>query len=1192
MAAENHIVNYDGAVKNLNGTLKSHVSVMSEVVQKYNEWVLPKIPSEYINQLNQVAKSYEKINKSQKDVIDSTVREERARKAKADADRAEANASKAKLLQLQAEERQRSRNASAVDRAVQKALEESRAYRRLQDEWRKAQATYADFYTLYGRQNQATIKARQEFDKLDKKIREVDAATKNYSKNVGNYSSAFNGLGNLTGQLAGALGWAGALYTAVNIGKSIYKTTKELDVLHKAMQMGSKDSSTYASNIELLDKITEQYGLELISTSEAYNKFYIASKNKLALNDIQTIFEKVSKSASLMGLSVDQQKGIFLALEQMMSKGTVQSEELRMQLGDRLPGAFEIMAKAVGVSTSELGDMMKEGKVIASEVLPKFAIELEKAFGADKIERVENLAAAENRASNAWTKFVDGLNSGNGVISKTIIGFMDLTSGILTTVTAKEKLSDSILKEQTQLSMLIGKITSLNEGNTKREDLISQLKTSYPGFISLIENEDFTNANLLSTLNKVNQSYRDRIRLQKQVEELDKLSDVRDTYAGGAIDVENKLMESIIKIQNKYNHNFKISQENLVKSANDYISIFGGQMSYFELRNLKLLKNNVDMFQKAEKDYNNLIDKQKSKIEETKKETGKRTEAEEKSIKNIKDYNEALNEAVITAKKLGGKAGKDFSDMNLESVNAYIAKVKGITGESDKERKAREAAERKAAQALKKLTKEQIESQYDLKKSTLEKEKAQAESSKNTALFYQKEQELANADLEKKNKLADIEISDKKSRDDKKLANFQEYIAKIIELNNKELKSLDDKTEKEKKKNEERLKSQEEFWKKIKDLATKARQQQYDLESISIESQQLDTKQGSKAYYDLEKKKLDEWINLQRDTLKAGSKELEIANAEYELKLKQLNKTIEEGLKDTLKGFLSETFDGLGFGSISMLFDDQLKNMWDNTESTTAKMAIAFKVFGSIVGDVFNQIKAKSDAYFDNQYQSLEKEKEVALKYAGENTAGREAIEEQYNQRRLQLKRQQAKEEKEMAIFQAMINIATGVTSALAQAPPYSFILAALVGALGAVQIASIASQPLPQFYKGTDNAPEGWAIVDELRPEVHTDKHGNPKSFGSTKGANLRYLEKGDKIFKSHSDFFREMSGSYIDSSGSIHIQNNGISKDEMLDVMSRTLGSQSRTETVIDENGFNSFVVNGQSKTKWRNRRGKYTK
>lgn len=67
-------------------------------------------------------------------------------------------------------------------------------------------------------------------------------------------------------------------------------------------------------------------------------------------------------------------------------------------------------------------------------------------------------------------------------------------------------------------------------------------------------------------------------------------------------------------------------------------------------------------------------------------------------------------------------------------------------------------------------------------------------------------------------------------------------------------------------------------------------------------------------------------------------------------------------------------------------------------------------------------------------------------------------------------------------------------------------------------------------------------------------------------------------------------MSSSYVDSSGSIHFESNGISKDEMREVMKETIGSQSRTETVIDETGFNTFVINGQSKTKLKNRRSKF--
>jgi hypothetical protein len=54
-------------------------------------------------------------------------------------------------------------------------------------------------------------------------------------------------------------------------------------------------------------------------------------------------------------------------------------------------------------------------------------------------------------------------------------------------------------------------------------------------------------------------------------------------------------------------------------------------------------------------------------------------------------------------------------------------------------------------------------------------------------------------------------------------------------------------------------------------------------------------------------------------------------------------------------------------------------------------------------------------------------------------------------------------------------------------------------------------------FWKGTNNAPEGFAWVDEKGSEIHTDKHGNIKDFGQSGGARLKYLEKGDKIIPHH---------------------------------------------------------------------------
>ena len=80
----------------------------------------------------------------------------------------------------------------------------------------------------------------------------------------------------------------------------------------------------------------------------------------------------VSKAATTLGLSSSEADGALLAVSQMMSKGTVQAEELRGQLGERLPGAFQIAARAMGVSTSELGKMLEAGQVIAEDFLPQY----------------------------------------------------------------------------------------------------------------------------------------------------------------------------------------------------------------------------------------------------------------------------------------------------------------------------------------------------------------------------------------------------------------------------------------------------------------------------------------------------------------------------------------------------------------------------------------------------------------------------------------------------------------------------------------------------------------------------------------------------------------------------------------------------------------------------------------------------
>lgn len=152
-------------------------------------------------------------------------------------------------------------------------------------------------------------------------------------------------------------------------------------------------------------------GLELASLSRSYVQFNAAARGtSLEGARAREVFEAVSQSSSVLGLSADRTEGALRALGQMMSKGTVQAEELRGQLGDQLPGAFGIAARAIGVTESKLSEMLERGEVISSDFLPKFAAQLKKELGDSTVTAADGAQQALNRFAGAWERFVQSVS--------------------------------------------------------------------------------------------------------------------------------------------------------------------------------------------------------------------------------------------------------------------------------------------------------------------------------------------------------------------------------------------------------------------------------------------------------------------------------------------------------------------------------------------------------------------------------------------------------------------------------------------------------------------------------------------------------------------------------------------------------------------------------------------------------------
>ena len=114
----------------------------------------------------------------------------------------------------------------------------------------------------------------------------------------------------------------------------------------------------------------------------------------------QDIMSGVNKGIATFNLQGEESKRVYLALGQIASKGTVQAEELRGQIGEVLPGAFSLAAKAMGVTEQQLNKMMDKGELMSKDFLPRFAMQMEKEFGQSAIDASTGAAANMNRFGN------------------------------------------------------------------------------------------------------------------------------------------------------------------------------------------------------------------------------------------------------------------------------------------------------------------------------------------------------------------------------------------------------------------------------------------------------------------------------------------------------------------------------------------------------------------------------------------------------------------------------------------------------------------------------------------------------------------------------------------------------------------------------------------------------------------------
>ena len=219
-----------------------------------------------------------------------------------------------------------------------------------------------------------------------------------------------------------------------------------LELSQKTIEAGVKRQSAQLASTAIFGADTQQarmfaasfahqIGQNYTDTMKQYSNFAAGAQPTLGFQGTQEFYKNAAMFARIRGATDEDLKGIMVAFQQMASKGKIQAEELRGQLGDRLAGAVQLFADAIGKTPQELDKLMKDGKLLAQDVLPKVSermAELVKQAGgmnAVSKQTATSMGQAKAMWDNTLVALFNGSSEGISQLSNSVAMFLQGSMG-------------------------------------------------------------------------------------------------------------------------------------------------------------------------------------------------------------------------------------------------------------------------------------------------------------------------------------------------------------------------------------------------------------------------------------------------------------------------------------------------------------------------------------------------------------------------------------------------------------------------------------------------------------------------------------------------------------------------------------------------------------------------------------------
>lgn len=258
-------------------------------------------------------------------------------------------------------------------------------------------------------------KKTSDFSRKSKK--NIDSVSYSFKKLRSDISSLSGSLGNMP--LIGGIGAAGLYAT----GKTALEKFATRESQETSIKFLSKTEEEGKSNLAFLRKLSNDYGVEFGGMLDGYKQLK-ANMNMMdiAPEEQNAKFKKISAAIRVMGLDAQQSGSVFYAFSQMMSKGQIQAQELKLQLANVFPAAVPILAKSMGKSVGDLNKMLDAGAISWKKYGDNFI-----NFMYDNVKdglpnAINTVSAGLARASNTWADA--WVNMGNAIADSGVLDFV------------------------------------------------------------------------------------------------------------------------------------------------------------------------------------------------------------------------------------------------------------------------------------------------------------------------------------------------------------------------------------------------------------------------------------------------------------------------------------------------------------------------------------------------------------------------------------------------------------------------------------------------------------------------------------------------------------------------------------------------------------------------------------------------